>query len=528
VRLAVHVEPSGPAGTADKVVVLGRGSDGKVVNMDVISVIAKIADRTHRAAIELSEAGDARGGQDGGPDGGPVGPLRLPPWLAAVIGDRFDTLLPALAGMASERPDSPSGALLDANIPAVTLTFRKAPGTGSALGLTDAPEVPMHCDLGAAGGSNRQQYGCHTAHATLLRLLEGIHRASNNLCEEVHQSFFFYLMTARARYVSISMYVPAAALVLTALAAKSYYHRFDPPAGDSAGFALVATIAAIGAGVGIFAVLGAIVALRGGAQGGWTFAFGIFFFLFFPLNFLKFCFVPNSIFFFLFSFVYGVPADLTQIAIDWTCAAAVILAAFWLAWFPVSESVWSAASASSRDDVPIARRSKKRSSQDSSAGESASEDAVETEREAREHDGCVAVRWNSLLSFACAYATMGIAVFALVNFAFGYLWMWVVSLSVLAIYPDHARSRRAQALVLALTSPPVSIAIETWATGASGLGVIEQRIARHLTRNTLSLPFLCIVHTPVWLLAARSFALGRPARPATTAPLPSGKARYAK
>ena len=37
----------------------------------------------------------------------------------------------------------------------------------------------------------------------MARVLEGIFRSLNNLLERFHQSFFFYLMPATSRYISI-------------------------------------------------------------------------------------------------------------------------------------------------------------------------------------------------------------------------------------------------------------------------------------------------------------------------------------
>ena len=58
---------------------------------------------------------------------------------------------------------------------------------------------------------------------TLGRIIEGTFRSLNNLLERFHQSFFFYLLPAGGRYVSIGLYMPmfgllAAALPLTAVA----------------------------------------------------------------------------------------------------------------------------------------------------------------------------------------------------------------------------------------------------------------------------------------------------------------------
>ena len=40
------------------------------------------------------------------------------------------------------------------------------------------------------------------------RVIEGIFRSLNNLLEQFHQSFFFYLLPESHRYVSIGMYMP--------------------------------------------------------------------------------------------------------------------------------------------------------------------------------------------------------------------------------------------------------------------------------------------------------------------------------
>ena len=40
------------------------------------------------------------------------------------------------------------------------------------------------------------------------RVIEGIFRSLNNLLEQFHQSFFFYLLPESQRYVSIGMFMP--------------------------------------------------------------------------------------------------------------------------------------------------------------------------------------------------------------------------------------------------------------------------------------------------------------------------------
>lgn len=48
----------------------------------------------------------------------------------------------------------------------------------------------------------------------LGRVVEGIFRSLNNLLERFHQSFFFYLLPACRRYVSIGLYMPPFALIV--------------------------------------------------------------------------------------------------------------------------------------------------------------------------------------------------------------------------------------------------------------------------------------------------------------------------
>ena len=45
-------------------------------------------------------------------------------------------------------------------------------------------------------------------HLCVFRIIEGVCRSLNNLLERFHQSFFFYLLPATDRYVSIGLYMP--------------------------------------------------------------------------------------------------------------------------------------------------------------------------------------------------------------------------------------------------------------------------------------------------------------------------------
>lgn len=68
--------------------------------------------------------------------------------------------------------------------------------------------------------SNHQRKS-HGATA-LLKLVEGIARSLNNLLERFHQSFFFYLLVASDRFVSIGDYMPSLGLMVGAMMIKAF------------------------------------------------------------------------------------------------------------------------------------------------------------------------------------------------------------------------------------------------------------------------------------------------------------------
>lgn len=57
---------------------------------------------------------------------------------------------------------------------------------------------------------------------SILRLIEGISRSVNNLLERFHQSFFFYILVASDRFVSIGDYMPSLGLMVGALLIKAF------------------------------------------------------------------------------------------------------------------------------------------------------------------------------------------------------------------------------------------------------------------------------------------------------------------
>lgn len=58
--------------------------------------------------------------------------------------------------------------------------------------------------------------GHHISLAQTGRVIEGIFRSLNNLLERFHQSFFFYILPATERYISIGLYMPPFGLICAA------------------------------------------------------------------------------------------------------------------------------------------------------------------------------------------------------------------------------------------------------------------------------------------------------------------------
>ncbi|KAH8887061.1 Glycosylphosphatidylinositol:protein transamidase, GAA1 component [Thozetella sp. PMI_491] len=110
------------------------------------------------------------------------------------------------------------------------------------LGLASGPHscfIPYHVDA-----ITLQPYGEGWQDEMAMgRVVEGTFRSLNNLLEHLHQSFFFYLLMARERFVSIGTYLPSAMLVAAnftimaiSLWVKSGYPEGQPaqPKGDAA------------------------------------------------------------------------------------------------------------------------------------------------------------------------------------------------------------------------------------------------------------------------------------------------------
>uniref|UniRef100_A0A8C5L7J6 GPI-anchor transamidase component GPAA1 n=1 Tax=Jaculus jaculus TaxID=51337 RepID=A0A8C5L7J6_JACJA len=102
----------------------------------------------------------------------------------------LQTLLLMVLRQASGRPHGPHGLFLRYRVEALTLR-----------GINSFRQYKY--DLVAVG-----------------RALEGMFRKLNHLLERLHQSFFFYLLPALSRFVSIGLYMPAAGFLLLVLGLK--------------------------------------------------------------------------------------------------------------------------------------------------------------------------------------------------------------------------------------------------------------------------------------------------------------------
>uniref|UniRef100_A0A1L8DUX8 Putative m28 zn-peptidase n=1 Tax=Nyssomyia neivai TaxID=330878 RepID=A0A1L8DUX8_9DIPT len=71
-------------------------------------------------------------------------------------------------------------------------------------------------------GITRADTKSTTSLLPMLKILEGISRSLNNLLERFHQSFFFYLIVANDRFVSIGDYMPCLGLMAGSLLIKSF------------------------------------------------------------------------------------------------------------------------------------------------------------------------------------------------------------------------------------------------------------------------------------------------------------------
>lgn len=71
-------------------------------------------------------------------------------------------------------------------------------------------------------GFEKKGKGSPAVYFQMGRVLEGLFRSLNNLLERFHQSYFFYLLPATDRFISIGMYMPPLGLICGALIIKAF------------------------------------------------------------------------------------------------------------------------------------------------------------------------------------------------------------------------------------------------------------------------------------------------------------------
>ncbi|XP_063699998.1 glycosylphosphatidylinositol anchor attachment 1 protein [Culicoides brevitarsis] len=159
----------------EKINVKLEGLNGQLPNLDLHNLVQKLS---HKQSIltGYKVAGDGRRG--------------------ITFEDRLMNLLSMVFSQASGVPTGNHGLFHKYGIEAVTLECLK----------------PM-----STSDSRRR-----TGIVSLLKIVEGITRSLNNLLERFHQSYFFYLIVAYDRFVSIGDYIWSIALMAGALLIKSF------------------------------------------------------------------------------------------------------------------------------------------------------------------------------------------------------------------------------------------------------------------------------------------------------------------
>lgn len=154
-------------GRFESVHIVYDGVNGQLPNLDLINSVVNIAGgQGQGAALQRmwSWGQQQRGGGNGN-----------------AYGDRLHTMLRGMVGQALGHSTGAHSCFIPYHVDAVTVQ-------------------PV------GGGGWHDEMG-------LGRLVEGVFRSLNNLLEHLHQSFFFYLLLHRDRFVSIGTYLPSAMLV---------------------------------------------------------------------------------------------------------------------------------------------------------------------------------------------------------------------------------------------------------------------------------------------------------------------------
>ncbi|GFG36725.1 hypothetical protein Cfor_00879 [Coptotermes formosanus] len=98
--------------------------------------------------------------------------------------------------------------------------------TTQATGVPNGNHGLFHSRFGIEAvtleGFEKKGKGSPALYFQMGRVLEGLFRSLNNLLERFHQSYFFYLLPATDRFISIGMYMPPLGLLCGALIIKAF------------------------------------------------------------------------------------------------------------------------------------------------------------------------------------------------------------------------------------------------------------------------------------------------------------------
>jgi len=157
-----------------KINVKPEGLNGQLPNLDLINTVAKLC---RREGISVSLQNNVN---------------HYNPESRAGFEHALKTMLMMMWNQASGIPTGNHGLYHRYHIEAVTLEGVKVKGSPKSFGLMETGKV-----------------------------VEGIFRSLNNLLERFHQSFFFYLLPATDRYVSIGLYMPPFGLLAAPVLIKA-------------------------------------------------------------------------------------------------------------------------------------------------------------------------------------------------------------------------------------------------------------------------------------------------------------------
>ncbi|XP_042219524.1 glycosylphosphatidylinositol anchor attachment 1 protein-like [Homarus americanus] len=152
-----------------------EGLNGQLPNLDLVNLIHRLCQREN-VHHTFKNRGDH------------PSPETLQGWL-----HQLQTLLAMVASQASGVPTGNHGLFHRYGIAAVTVEGQQQQGRGWR-------SVSLH---------------------QLGRVLEGVCRSLNNLLERFHQSFFFYLLPATNRYISIGVYMPPFGMIAGGVLVKA-------------------------------------------------------------------------------------------------------------------------------------------------------------------------------------------------------------------------------------------------------------------------------------------------------------------